>query len=96
MSYDDTNRGSIWKNENKRPDKQDADYTGTLNVDGVEYWVNAWRRKRDASPRAPELTFTVRPKEERRPAPPRQPTSSRRDPISTGRHYPDLDDDIPL
>jgi len=60
--YDNTNRGSIWKNERKREGKQDADFTGTLNVDGKEYWVNAWRRKDGASARAPALSFSIRAK----------------------------------
>lgn len=60
--YDNTNRGSIWKNERKREGKQDADFTGTLNVDGKEYWVNAWRRKDGASAKAPALTFSIRAK----------------------------------
>jgi hypothetical protein len=47
MAFDNTNRGSIWKNKKKR-DKQDADFTGSLNVNGVEYWLNAWKRKEGA------------------------------------------------
>lgn len=97
MAYDNTNRGSIWKNTKKRPDKQDADFTGSLNVDGVDYWVNAWKRKEDASPDAPALSFSIRPKEiQRQEAKPdlvltRGPR--RDDPISTGR---DMNDDIPF
>jgi hypothetical protein len=62
MAYDNTNRGSIWKNKKKEKDTH-PDFTGSINVEGVEYWVNAWRRKDDAKPDAPALTFTVRPKE---------------------------------
>jgi hypothetical protein len=62
MTYDNRNRGSIWKNERKETDAH-PDFTGTLNVDGVEYWVNAWKRKEGAAPKAPALTFSVRPKE---------------------------------
>jgi len=95
MAYDNTNRGSIWPNKKKRPDKQDADFTGSLNVEGVEYWVNAWRRKEDASPDAPSLSFTIRPKDsqsisERATAKIRKP-----DPISSGRNA-DMNDDIPF
>jgi hypothetical protein len=86
MAYDNTNRGSIWKNKKMREGKQDADFTGTLNVNGVEYWVNAWKRKEDASPDAPSLSFSIRPKEDQ----PQQSISQRAmpkrpDPISSGR-----------
>lgn len=94
MAYDNTNRGSIWKNKKMREGKQDADFTGSLNVNGVEYWVNAWKRKEDASPDAPSLSFSIRLKDEQpqREVPPG--AAKRRDPISTGR--PDMDDDIPF
>lgn len=61
--YDDRNRGQIWKNEKKRPDKQDPDFTGSLNVDGKDYWVSAWKRKEGAAERAPALSFTVKQKD---------------------------------
>jgi hypothetical protein len=65
--YDNTNRGSIWKNERKETDTQ-PDFTGTLDVGGVEYWVSAWKRKPDAGPKAPALSFSVKPKDPRAPA----------------------------
>ena len=60
--YDDRNRGSIWKNEKKETDKH-PDFTGSLNVDGKDYWVSAWKRKPDASDRAPALSFSVKQKD---------------------------------
>ncbi len=61
--YDDTNRGSIWKNEKKDKDTH-PDFTGSLNVGGVEYWVSAWKRKEGAAAKAPALSFSVKPKDE--------------------------------
>ena len=63
-NYDNSNRGSIWKNDRKETDSH-PDFTGSLNVNGVEYWVSAWKRKPDASPNAPALSFSVKPKEQR-------------------------------
>jgi hypothetical protein len=60
--YDNTNRGSIWKNDKRRDDSNDPDFTGSLNVGGVEYWVSAWRRKEGANPKSPALSFAVKPK----------------------------------
>ena len=93
MAYDNTNRGSIWKNKKMREGKQDADFTGSLNVNGVEYWVNAWKRKEDASPEAPSLSFTIRPKEDQA----QQAAPKKADPITSGRSLKaDMDDDIPF
>ena len=63
MSYDNTNRGAIWKNDKKQKDTH-PDFTGSLNIDGVDYWVSAWKRKPDASSSSPALSFSVKPKEE--------------------------------
>lgn len=62
-NYDETNRGSIWKNDRKETDSH-PDFTGSINVEGVEYWLNGWRRAPDANPKAPAMKFTVRPKEQ--------------------------------
>lgn len=70
--YDDTNRGQIWKNEKKSTDKH-PDFTGSLNVDGKDYWVSAWKRREGAADRAPALSFSIKakdgkPQESSRPA----------------------------
>ena len=39
--YDNTNRGVLFKNDRKENDKH-PDYTGSINVDGVEHWLSAW------------------------------------------------------
>lgn len=67
MSYDNTNRGQIWGNDRKESDRH-PDYKGSLNVEGKEYWVSAWKRKPDANPKAPALSFSIQPKENQQPA----------------------------
>ena len=57
--YDNTNRGSIWKNEKKETEKH-PDFTGPLDVDGVKYWISAWKKKPDAKEGAPVLSFSIR------------------------------------
>lgn len=64
--YDNTNRGQIWGNDRKETDKH-PDFTGSLNVEGVEYWVSAWKRKPDANPKAPSLSFSIKKKEQKQP-----------------------------
>ena len=61
--HDNTNRGAIWKNDKKESDTQ-PDFTGRLNVNGVDFWVSSWKRKPDANPKAPALSFSVKPKDE--------------------------------
>jgi len=63
MNYDNTNRGSIWGNDKKETERH-PDFTGSLNVEGTEYWVSAWKRKADANPKAPSLSFSIKPKEQ--------------------------------
>ena len=41
MEYNNTNRGSLFKNDRK-DDTKFPDYKGSLNVDGVDYWLSAW------------------------------------------------------
>jgi hypothetical protein len=38
--YDNTNRGALFKADKR--DDADRDYSGMLNIEGVEYWVSAW------------------------------------------------------
>lgn len=41
MEYDNTNKGSLFKNDRKELDTH-PDYNGSINVGGEEYWLNAW------------------------------------------------------
>lgn len=42
--FDNTNRGTLSRNDTKRPGTKDPDYGGKLNVDGVEYYLSGWRK----------------------------------------------------
>jgi hypothetical protein len=88
QEYDNTNRGSIWKNEHKEKDTH-ADFTGSLNVNGVEFWVSAWKRKAGASEKAPALSFIVNPKEESGKKPSNQGASN-------NGSSDDFEDDVPF
>jgi hypothetical protein len=86
MEHDNTNRGAIWKNEKKERDTH-PDFTGSLNVNGVEYWVSAWKRKEDAGPKAPALSFSVKPKDE-------QPSIGQRATAKIKKPHDDMDGDL--
>ena len=62
MTYDDRNRGQVWRND-KKETATHPDFKGSVNVEGVEYWVSAWKRKPDANSKAPALSFSLQKKE---------------------------------
>ena len=64
--YDNTNRIALWGNKDKQTDSH-PDFKGSLNIDGVEYWVSAWKRKEGANPNSPALSGSIEPKEEKAP-----------------------------
>lgn len=72
------NTGSLWENKKKRPDSNDADRTGSINVDGVDYWINGWLKRTKTGERF--LSLSVKPKQKRDsddpPEPKQQPLPS--------------------
>lgn len=63
MSYDNRNTVSLFKNNKKESDKH-PDYTGTLNVDGEEFYVDAWLNTIKQGQRAGEkfISGKIKPK----------------------------------
>jgi len=41
--YDDSNRGVLFKN-NKKETENHPDLSGTININGVDHWLNAWSK----------------------------------------------------
>ena len=74
--------GSLFKNDRKEKDTH-ADYRGSLNVGGVEYWIDAWLN--ESANGTKYMGLKVKPKEARNEAP------TRRQPAAA-----DLDDDVPF
>lgn len=60
--YDDTNRGALFKNDRKEKDTH-PDYKGSLNVGGVDHWLDAWLKK-DKNGKT-YMSVLVKPKESR-------------------------------
>jgi hypothetical protein len=86
--YDNTNSGLLAKNKRKEKDTH-PDYSGSINVGGVEYWLSGWiKTGKESSKLAGEKFFSlsVRPKDEQRaPAPAPAPAPA-----------DDFNDDIPF
>jgi len=73
MAYDNTNQGAIWRNDERLTDKH-PHLKGQANIDGVDYWVSAWKRDPDGNPKAPALKFSFQRKEQK--AAPKQPETN--------------------
>lgn len=80
MSETRDNEGAIWPNR-KREKPTHPHFNGSARIDGVDYWVNAWKKGDDAKENAPSLKFSFKRKDEQ---------------AASSRAEPDLDDDIPF
>jgi hypothetical protein len=90
MAYDNTNSGLLAKNRRKEKDTH-PDYSGSVNVDGVEYWLSGWLKVgRDGSKMAGEKFFSLSLK--------RKDGQSAAAPAAAvpAPAAPDFDDDIPF
>lgn len=62
MAYEQKdNSGSLWVNDKKTADNH-PDRTGSLMVNGQEFWINGWLRKTQDG--KPYLSLSVKPKEQ--------------------------------
>ena len=61
MEFSNENRGSLFNNENKLEEKH-PDLSGSINIEGKEYWLSGWKKKSKAG--TGFLSLSVRPKQE--------------------------------
>ncbi len=62
MKFDNNNRGALFREEKKKTET-DPDYSGTVNVNGADYWLKAWIKTATKSGKK-FLSLSVRPKTE--------------------------------
>lgn len=86
--FDNTNRGALFINDKKEPGDKKPDRTGSLNVDGVEYFIDGWLRKSQAG--ATFLSLSVKRKEKQAAKPAQKPVQR----PSSG--FDDFDNDPPF
>jgi hypothetical protein len=78
--FDNTNRGSLFKNDKKEAETH-ADYKGQINVNGEEFWINAWLKTSKQGTKF--MSLSVSPKDRQVNEP-------------TRRNTPEPDDGIPF
>ena len=61
MEYDNTNKGVLFSNKKIKTEK-DATHTGSINIDGIEYWLNAWVRTSSKNPGEKFFSLSVKKK----------------------------------
>lgn len=64
MAYDNTNTGTLFKNDRKEKDTH-PDYRGAININGQEFWLSAWIREAKGVERQGQkfMSLSVQPKE---------------------------------
>lgn len=88
--YDNTNSGLLMRNENRTTDSH-PEFTGSLNVEGRDFWVSAWvNTGKPGSKIEGKRYFSIKlsPKD----APNRGNTGRR----NAATDFDDIDDDIPF
>ena len=80
--YDNTDRGSLFKNDRKESDSH-PDYKGSINVGGVDHWLSAWiKTSKDGKK---YMSLSVKPKD--------APTATAK---PAPKRAAEIDDDIPF
>jgi hypothetical protein len=79
--FDNTNRGSLFKNDKKTEEKH-PDMSGSINIDGTEYWISGWKKQSKAG--TGFISLSVRTKEQTR-------QSSQPTPKAKAQDFDDLD-----
>jgi hypothetical protein len=60
--YDNTNRGVLFKNDKEGGNPNWPDYRGSINVDGKEFWLDAWIKESKKPGGKKFMSLTVKPK----------------------------------
>ena len=85
MDYDNTNRGALFKNDDKQSDKH-PDYKGSINIDGVEYWLSSWIKTSKQGNKF--MSLSVQPKQAVKPAKQAPKQIQQDDPFDDGDPLP--------
>lgn len=67
QQFDNTNTGALFNNKENKTTANHPDYKGSINVDGVEYWLSAWIKPTKKDPAVRFMSLSVQPKEAQQP-----------------------------
>ena len=64
-AYDNTNSGALFTNEKKTEDRH-PDFQGSIDVDGVQYWLSGWKKIIQKGDKAGQkmISLSIKPKDE--------------------------------
>jgi len=82
--FDNTNRGVLFNNKEKKAKDSDPDYSGSINFNGTDCWLNGWIKESKEGKKF--FSLSVRPKDQQA-RPVSQPTR---------KAAPMPDEDIPF
>jgi hypothetical protein len=80
-TFDNTNRGVLFSERDKKSKDDDRDYSGGINIEGREFWLSAWVKTSKKGNKF--LSLSIKPKDERQSA-------------GGGPRKRDVDDEIPF
>jgi uncharacterized protein (DUF736 family) len=83
------NRGAIFRNEKKQTESH-PDYTGSINVNGVDMWVSGWLKTSEKTGKK-FMSLSVKDKVEKAP---QMPVKQAAKPSPSG--FDDFPDDVPF
>lgn len=85
MQYDNSNRGAIFKNDDKQQDNH-PDWKGSLNVNGVDLWISGWFKTSEKTGKK-FMSLSVKTKDA-------VPVKQAQKPKPSG--FENMDDDVPF
>ena len=95
--FDNTNRGALFKNTRKEEGDRKPEYNGSLNIDGVEYFLDAWLKTSQAGAKFMSVSVKRKDKQPVAQSVPRQQAAPQRQaPASTSSGFDDMSDDPPF
>lgn len=86
-NYDNNNTGALFKADKKS--ERHPDYTGSAEINGVEYYVSSWIKQSKAGKNFMSMSFTPKEQQQRQ----SQPTHVNK---IVDKVVNDLDDDLPF
>lgn len=62
MEYDNSNKGALFRNDKRTSDRA-PEYNGSINVNGVDYWISGWIKE---GQKGKFFSLSVQPKDQQK------------------------------